>query len=119
MKHSLISSARASLLLGAALLGTSLSLAASALPARADADDGPPPYLLRAERNGHVLVGTVASFAPYRLLLARGPNRTTQVDLHDGTVIEPTGTSLTPGMHVLVRGYWSKGTFIANRIVLR
>lgn len=69
----------------------------------------------------HVLVGTVADFKPYRLLLQprnpQGPQ--TMVDLKNGTVIRPEGTSLVPGMRVAVFGYWSKGTFIANHVVLR
>jgi hypothetical protein len=68
----------------------------------------------------HVLIGTVADFKPYRLLLAqRQGGDTTQVDLKNGTVIRPEGTTLTSGMRVAVMGYWSKGTFIANRVILR
>ena len=76
------------------------------------------------DRN-HVLVGTVADFKPYRLLLAHpndpasGGERTTMVDLKNGTAILPEGTNLSPGEHVAVFGYWSKGTFIANRVILR
>ena len=55
--------------------------------------------------------------APYRITLHVGPRgRSLPIDLHNGTVILPTGTTLTPGMHVNVRGYWSNGTFIANRV---
>jgi len=68
----------------------------------------------------HILVGTIASFTPYRMLLSRDRNgETTQVDLKRGTRIRPDGMNLSPGEHVAVMGYWSKGTFIANRIVLR
>jgi hypothetical protein len=68
----------------------------------------------------HVLIGSVASFKPYRLLLASHQgSETTQVDLKNGTIIRPEGTNLTPGMRVAVMGYWSKGTFIANRVILR
>jgi hypothetical protein len=41
------------------------------------------------------------------------------VDLKNGTIIRPEGTSLVAGMRVAIFGYWSKGTFIANRVVLR
>ena len=69
----------------------------------------------------HVLLGTVADFKPYRLLLAPADpdGHATMVDLKDGTVIRPDGTTLVPGMQVAVLGYWSKGTFIANRVILR
>lgn len=67
----------------------------------------------------HVLIGTVASFQPYRLLLSRPNGAAVQIDLKNGTVIRPEGTNLSAGERVAVTGYWSKGTFIANRIILR
>lgn len=69
----------------------------------------------------HVLIGTIADFKPFRMLIQPAdPNgNATTVDLKNGTVIRPDGTSLAPGMRVAVMGYWSKGTFIANRVVLR
>ena len=69
----------------------------------------------------HVLIGTVADFKPYRMLL-QPPDpdgHATMIDLKNGTVIRPEGTSLVPGMRVAIFGYWSKGTFIANRVILR
>jgi hypothetical protein len=68
----------------------------------------------------HVLLGTVADFKPYRLLLApiNPSDPPTMVDLKNGTVIRPDGTTLVPGMRVAVLGYWSNGTFIANRVIL-
>lgn len=69
----------------------------------------------------HVLIGTVADFKPYRMLL-QPPDpdgHATMVDLKNGTVIRPEGTSLVAGMRVAIFGYWSKGTFIANRVILR
>jgi hypothetical protein len=69
----------------------------------------------------HVLIGTVADFKPYRMLLqpVDPDGHATKVDLKNGTVIRPDGTQLSPGMRVAVMGYWSKGTFIANRVILR
>jgi hypothetical protein len=67
----------------------------------------------------HYVIGTVASFTAYRLLVARGSGETMQIDLKKGTVIRPEGLDLAPGEHVAVVGYSSKGTFIANRVVLR
>ena len=92
------------------------------------ADAQIPPYAQPYDGSGygyhydsveHLLRGTVASFSPYRVLLARDDRETTEVDLKKGTVIEPVGTSITPGMHLAVHGYWSKGVFIADRVTLR
>jgi hypothetical protein len=65
----------------------------------------------------YVLCGTVASSAPYRVLIEQH-GRTVAVDLKHGTVIQPVGTSITAGMHLAIRGYWSKGVFIANHVML-
>jgi hypothetical protein len=59
------------------------------------------------------LTGTVSSFSPYNLYLSNGLH----VELHDGTVINPRGTNLSPGMRVRVIGNRnSDGTFNANEI---
>ncbi|MEA2665516.1 MAG: hypothetical protein QOI11_2460, partial [Candidatus Eremiobacteraeota bacterium] len=44
--------------------------------------------------------GVVASFGGYNLQLRNG----TAVSLHQGTIINPTGTTLAPGMRVAIRG---------------
>jgi hypothetical protein len=69
------------------------------------------------DRN-HVLLGTVGSFAPYRLTLQSQQGDNMTVDLKNGTVIRPTGTKPMPGERVAVFGYWSNGTFIASRVVV-
>jgi Domain of unknown function (DUF5666) len=57
--------------------------------------------------------GVVSSFSPFNLYLDRG----THVELHQGTVINPTGITLQPGMRVQVYGYWNRdGSFAANEI---
>lgn len=57
--------------------------------------------------------GVVSSFSGYNLQLRNG----TAVSLHQGTVINPTGTTLTPGMRVQVRGSRnSAGGFNADEI---
>ncbi len=38
------------------------------------------------------------------------------VELHQGTVINPTGLALQPGMPVTIRGYNRGSTFAANEI---
>jgi hypothetical protein len=69
------------------------------------------------DRN-HVLLGTVGSFAPYRLTMLNPQGDSMTIDLKNGTVIRPTGAKPTAGERVAAFGYWSNGTFIANRIVL-
>ncbi len=62
---------------------------------------------------GGQLSGQVRSFSPYNLYLSNG----THVVLHNGTVINPTGTNLTAGQRVRVIGTWNQdGTFSANEI---
>ncbi|MBV8579111.1 MAG: hypothetical protein JO225_16435 [Candidatus Eremiobacteraeota bacterium] len=69
------------------------------------------------DRN-HILVGTVGSFSPYRLTMLNAAGDSMTVDLKNGTVIRPTGLTPASGQRVAVFGYWSNGTFIANRVVL-
>jgi hypothetical protein len=69
------------------------------------------------DRN-HMLLGTVGSFSAYRLTLANSGGDTMMVDLKNGTVIKPTGTTPMAGEKVAVFGYWSNGTFIANRVIV-
>jgi 5'-3' exoribonuclease 2 len=62
---------------------------------------------------GNNMTGTVSSFSPYNLYLSNGRH----VELHNGTVINPTGTNLSPGMRVRIVGNQnSDGTFNANEI---
>lgn len=70
------------------------------------------------DRN-HVVVGTVANFSPYRLTLVRRNGIEQTVDLRNGTQIFPLGATPSPGERAAMVGYWSNGTFIVNRLVLR
>lgn len=67
----------------------------------------------------HVMLGTVAAFSPYRLTVARRNGIVQTVDLKHGTIIYPTGATPTTGERVALVGYYSNGTFIANRVILR
>ena len=69
------------------------------------------------DRN-HILIGTVAGYTPARLNLNTAGGNNLTVDLKEGTVIRPTGATPSAGQQVAVFGYWSNGTFIANRVVL-
>jgi hypothetical protein len=70
------------------------------------------------DRN-HMILGTVGAFSDYRLTLNSAQGDTMKIDLKNGTVIRPTGGKPTPGQRAAVFGYWSNGTFIANRVILR
>jgi len=67
----------------------------------------------------HVILGTVTNFAPYRLQIARRNGNVQIIDLKNGTVIRPTGATPTVNERVAILGYYSKGTFIANRVIIR
>jgi hypothetical protein len=66
----------------------------------------------------HVILGTVAEFKPFRLEVSRRDGPTQTIDLKQGTTILPSGMTPMPNQRVAVVGYYSKGTFIANRVIL-
>jgi hypothetical protein len=67
----------------------------------------------------HVVLGTVAAFQPFRLRVARRDGVVQTIDLKHGTEILPWGATPSTTQRVAVVGYYSKGTFIANRVILR
>lgn len=67
----------------------------------------------------HVILGRVASFEPFRLQVAKRDGVVQTIDLKNGTVILPTGETPATNARVAIVGYYSHGTFIANRIILR
>jgi hypothetical protein len=97
------------------------SLGTLSVPALAQPYGPPPPWAGGYYDMGHhELRGVITYAAPYRISLQLGRSgHIVPIDLKNGTIIRPTGTTLTPGMHVFVRGYWSSGTFIANRVSVR
>ncbi len=67
----------------------------------------------------HVMLGVVADFTPYRLTVHRRNGIVQTVDLKNGTSIYPVGATPAPGERVALVGYYSNGTFVANRVILR
>ena len=116
----------------AAITSTAVAMlmmgALSASPALAQYDQygPPPPYTTwqpgwdqyHYDRH-HVILGRVTDFHPYRLSIMRRNGNVETIDLKNGTVIYPTGATPTPGERVSVVGYYSNGTFIANRVIIR
>jgi hypothetical protein len=88
-------------------------------PAYNNVDAWQPTWDNGAYDRNHVLIGTVGKYARSRLTFANAAGDTMVVDLKEGTVIKPTGATPTAGQRVAIFGYWSNGTFIANRIILR
>ena len=115
-----------------ALLAALVAFSATTFaPALADGDDpvyGPhnvPQYVRWQDAREryefdrhHVILGTVTGFAPYRLQVARRDGNVQTIDLENGTVILPIGTTPMRNELVAVVGYYSRGTFIANRVLI-
>ena len=100
----------------------------TSLPASAQYDQyGPPPPYTSWQSSWdqydydrhHVILGRVNDFHPYRLSIIRRNGNEQTIDLKHGTEIYPTGATPAPGERVAVVGYYSNGTFIANRVILR
>jgi Flp pilus assembly protein TadG len=103
-------------------------IATSSVPAVAQYDQyGPPPAYTTWQPDWdqhqydrhHVILGHVTAFSPYRLTVTRRNGDVQLVDLKHGTVIYPTGATPTPGERVALVGYYSNGTFIVNRVIIR
>ena len=54
--------------------------------------------------NGNTAHGRVTYFRRFELQVETAPNVYRQIHLHQGTIINPRGTTLTPGMIVDVSG---------------
>lgn len=83
-----------------------------------------PPYAANTyAQNGYgystdkdYLTGLVSNAQPYNVWVGSG-NTGLHIRLHDGTVINPTGITLQPGMRVRVWGHWNaNGTYEADQI---
>jgi hypothetical protein len=95
--------------LAALLLATPLAASAQEIPSYADA-----PQVAQADEQ---IRGRIASFdGAYNLTVNDERGFVDNVDLHDGTIINPTGLTLAPGMIVSILGYNDGSQFSANEI---
>jgi hypothetical protein len=102
-------------LLGLSLLAASAGVAATAAPALSQTV----PYYAPYGYDAHDVRGTVSYFSGYVMTINTRKGQI-EVQLHRGTVINPLGMTIRPGMHVTVHGDWStNGWFYANRIGVR
>lgn len=70
--------------------------------------------------NGNVAVGKVTYFRRFDLQVETAPAVYRQIHLHQGTIINPRGTTLTPGMYVSVSGAAQHdGSLNADAITVR
>jgi hypothetical protein len=91
-----------------------LPTVAFAQPVPSYATQAAPGYASHDEQQIH---GTVASLdGKYRVYVRDDRGYVDAVDLHDGTVINPTGIPLQPGMPVTIYGRPNGKTFDANEI---
>jgi hypothetical protein len=109
-----------------ALSAPAAAFAQQAPPAPADAQSaappapsGPPPsYARPATPNGQeTIVGRVASYdGKYQLVVNDDRGFVDNVELRQGTIINPTGVRLAPGMRVTIAGFNRGPAFVANQI---
>jgi hypothetical protein len=71
-----------------------------------------------AAPSGQVIRGVINSInGKYGLTVEVGEGFQDNVTMHQGTIINPTGLALKPGMRVAIAGHADGNTFDANRIV--
>jgi hypothetical protein len=87
---------------------------ASAQPVPSYATQAAPGYASQGDQQIH---GTIASLdGKYRVYVRDDRGYVDSVDLHDGTIINPTGIPLQPGMPVTIYGRANGKVFDANQI---
>jgi Domain of unknown function (DUF5666) len=94
-------------------ISSALILAAFALPAAARADS----YNYATHSGNQTLHGVITSIdGKYGLTVRDDRDGSDSITLHRGTVIDPTGLQLHPGMQVSIAGHRAAGTFDADKI---
>jgi hypothetical protein len=98
------------------ILSSALIVAALALPLAARAADVPS-YAVPAPSGDEQIHGTIRGLSgKYGLTVRDNRGYIDDVTMHQGTIINPTGLPLAPGMRVTVLGHAEGGTFSANEI---
>jgi hypothetical protein len=124
-----------SVALAAALLSIGMSTAAFADPSPAPHGLQIPPSVLNnpyvqsvinalggvlQSTNGNSAFGKVSYFKRFELQVQTAPSVFREIHLHQGTVINPRGATITPGMIVSVNGSaQSDGSLNADQIDIR
>jgi hypothetical protein len=104
-------------LLSIAVISAPLTAFAQQVPAQPEAQSAPT-YARPGATNGEETIhGRINQFdGKYRLEVRDDRGFVDNVELHQGTVINPTGLSLQPGMAVTIVGYNRGHAFAANEI---
>ena len=87
-------------------------------PTIVGAQDAPPSYAQSQEANSEQQIrGRITAFdGDYSVSVRDEQGYIDNVQLHEGTIINPTGLTLAPGMTVSILGYNSGSYFSANEI---
>ncbi len=92
------------------LLGTAVAVAALITPAIAAAQEAP-------DAGAAQIQGTISSInGTWNLTVADSNGYSDSIELHQGTIINPTGLTLEPGMSVTIQGYPDGGNLDAMEI---
>jgi len=97
-------------------LGAAVAAAALITPAIASAQDIPSYASAPAAQNQQIQ-GTISSInGTWNITVADSSGYNDSVELHQGTIINPTGLTLEPGMNVTIDGYADGSNFDAMEI---
>lgn len=103
-------------LLGIAALSAPLAAPAQEVPAQT-APQAAPSYARRPANGEEMISGKIGSFSgKYDIQVRDDRGFIDNVEMHQGTVINPTGLALQPGMPVTILGYNRGPVFAANEI---
>ncbi len=95
------------------LLGAAIAAAALITPAIASAQDVP----AYAAASDQQIQGTISAInGTWNITVADNSGYSDSVELHQGTIINPTGLTLEPGMNVTIAGYPDGSNFDAMEI---
>jgi hypothetical protein len=103
-------------LLGIAAASVPLAAFAQEVPATAAAPNAPS-YARRPANGEDMITGKISSFqGKYDIQVRDDRGFIDKVEMHQGTVINPTGLALQPGMSVTILGYNRGRVLAANEI---